>query len=460
MKLELSVSSKYVAHWGRWEGVRDIAQNVRDAVVMHGAKQEFKYQENKKTLILASRGASIDTSTLLMGNSTKTENPEAAGQYGEGMKLAYLALVRSGCRVRVRTADEVWEPKIEPSEKFAGQDVLVVYTRKVSHQDEVVTAIEGIELEEWALFKKRLLFLSPPKNSIETSHGTILLDPELKGKLFVHGIYVQDLPKVAYGYDLHNVKVDRDRNMASSFDVGYETSRALAEAMQRPEWTELRRSFYESRISSRLDGSNFSLAWAGEATKEILRDEFRRVHGEDAIPVGTEEMLKQLESFGVRAVVIRDMDLRNCLEGYQGSYLGKLEEIMRMPVVVHRRGDLPSDRAMNLVRAEQILLSAGYEVFAQVVEFHEAHTMGQFDKVTGAISIAYKALETSALALGTLIHEVARRECPLALQTEHFKKVEEIWQNVWTSHTETDNARSKEATPWIESRSDASVERA
>jgi hypothetical protein len=133
---------------------------------------------------------------------------------------------------------------------------------------------------------------------------------------------------------------------------------------------------------------------------------------------------------------------------------------MRMPVVVHRRGDLPSDRAMNLVRAEQILLSAGYEVFAQVVEFHEAHTMGQFDKVTGAISIAYKALETSALALGTLIHEVARRECPLALQTEHFKKVEEIWQNVWTSHTETDNARSKEATPWIESRSDASVERA
>jgi hypothetical protein len=54
--------------------------------------------------------------------------------------------------------------------------------------------------------------------------------PELKGKIFCGGIYVDTHKDLHYGYDFNvsELTLNRDRNMANSFDVKWNTSRMWA----------------------------------------------------------------------------------------------------------------------------------------------------------------------------------------------------------------------------------------
>lgn len=429
-KLELSISEDYVNHWGKWEGVRDVAQNVRDAVVMLGAEQDVSYKPETKTLVLASRGAAIDSRSLLLGRSTKRDRPDAAGQYGEGMKLAYLALIRAGCDVKVRTGDELWVPRIERSEKFNGERVLVIQTRKIPVRQEVETTIVGIEPDEWERFQKRLLFLTPPEFAIEVpGMGSLLLDEEYKGKIFSHGIYVQDVANMSYGYDLQNVKVDRDRSMAASWDVSYESTQLLAKAMRGA--PDLQRGFYKAAVAGHVDGTGISLQYGHEETLAALIREFDAEHGEGTIAVATEEQARELRYLGLSAVVV-NQTLRQGIEIKRGTYLTARKQRMEHPKETFQRADLTDVEKLNLVNAERSMEEIAEPVTTDVVTFHHEATLARNNTATGQIWIARPVLASEGRTLMCLVHERAHFNSKAGDgDPRHTGEIERLWLKLW-----------------------------
>ena len=60
--------------------------------------------------------------------------------------------------------------------------------------EDTVTMIEGLAEQEWEAAAARFLFLSPARDTVECDGiGSLLLDEEHAGKLFVKGVWINDL---------------------------------------------------------------------------------------------------------------------------------------------------------------------------------------------------------------------------------------------------------------------------
>lgn len=431
--IELSLSSSYVLDWGVWEGIREFAQNMRDAEVMHGTMSRVDYLARTKVLTLASEGKAIDARSLLLGHSTKRDHAEAAGVHGEGLNLAMLALIRSGCEVVIRTGDEIWIPRLERSEKFGGELVLSIRTRKAPRRDSVEVKILGVEPETWALARSRLLFIEPPpidKVFDAGYHGRMLTGSQHSGKLYVKGIYVQDVPKMRYGYDLLNLKVDRDRRMANSWDISYETSSVLTAACKLK--NEHRRTLYVNAKAGHVDGSGTSLQYAGDEVLEALADEFQEENGKDAIPVANESEARDLRYLGGVAVVVNDT-LRLALEVKLGRFRDVRQRLTSTPERVYQRSELVATGETAILEvAEAALLSIGAEVHAEIVDFRSPDFAGLSNTATGQVWIARWSLKSVAQALGVLVHEHAHVVTKLGDGCPgHVAEIEKIWRQLW-----------------------------
>src|SRR5258708_26276899 len=102
MKFTLPISPNYVAHWGLWESVREIFQNAldeqtRDPRCVAGIKYE------NGILRITSANTILNPKSLLLGATTKADDKNQRGKYGEGYKLAALVLVRMGYSVSIQT---------------------------------------------------------------------------------------------------------------------------------------------------------------------------------------------------------------------------------------------------------------------------------------------------------------------------------------------------------------------
>ena len=75
---ELPISIDYVQHWGMAEAIREIIQNALDS------ESPFAYTLEDNTLTISSSHARLEPTSLLLGSTTKADNKEAIGSFGEG----------------------------------------------------------------------------------------------------------------------------------------------------------------------------------------------------------------------------------------------------------------------------------------------------------------------------------------------------------------------------------------
>jgi hypothetical protein len=98
----------YVPEWNAWEVVRELASNALDA------DPGFRmYVNDDGALVVKSQGGQLAVRHLLFGVSEK-EEPNAIGQFGEGLKLALLVLTRMELTVHIYSGGKhLWN---EPAE--------------------------------------------------------------------------------------------------------------------------------------------------------------------------------------------------------------------------------------------------------------------------------------------------------------------------------------------------------
>lgn len=228
MKYPLSLTENYIHNWGLWEAIRELLQNAID----HEGGYKVDYSPETSQLSIKTFGKTLEPKSLLLGASTKQEDPTKVGQYGEGYKMALLVLTKLKHPVEIINGDVKWEPVFEFSEMF-GERVLTIQEAQTEEGNDVEFKIGHFTMTDWEEVKAKCLHLGHyseeyDKYVVDTSYGKVLKC--VGGSLFVNGLFVCNTQQ-DYGYDIkpEYLALDRDRKSVCSFDLQWVSGRIWAE---------------------------------------------------------------------------------------------------------------------------------------------------------------------------------------------------------------------------------------
>lgn len=314
-RFELSISPTYVPNWGLTEAIRELFQNALDQQTANPSnKMAYEYSPIKSTLWISSKESVLEKSSLLLGCSSKADDPTTIGKFGEGYKLALLVLTRLGYKVTIYNyaAKEVWTPRIIKSRRY-DSDLLVIDVNKhifKSVPDSNLTfMVKGVtESDCQDDIVDRTLFLQDYKDyTYSTSKGEILLDECHAGMLFVNGLYINtvktEVATKGYNFNPDVISLDRDRSLVSSFDLQWVTSQM---------WAEITDSDCKDMILSDAPDveylKNFTYRVQGNQLAEDIFDSFQCANGPTSIPVSkqweADDIKKNYPS--LKAVIVSD----------------------------------------------------------------------------------------------------------------------------------------------------------
>lgn len=403
MNIPLSISSDYVSTWGVPEGLREVIQNWLDAQDVSGPGS-MQYDERKRKLVLRNPGC-MTREALLLGVTTKSDG-SMRGIFGEGLKLGALALVRAYKTFRVFTNGEVWTASISHHKAYPGRPVLVFDVKKsAGHSpDEVTVEVGDVLAEEFYAAKGSFIgagFVEPKEIFVSTHRGAILMDPALRGKIFVKGILVQESQKLSYGYNLLNARTDRDRRMVDEWDSQWEMGSMLSEAAKAGKVDLL-------AMVENGDGDVASVRHMTEA-RDLIKDAFLRKYGEHQVGVSSVEEATALEHLGISAVPVGSTLAQMLKDAGLDPAKRKGEKLRAVDRYVGR-ADLTKAERESLTWAS-VKASCAFDGGAlapiQVAEFKSPDIVGLF--LNGNIVLSRGVLQDQFEALATIIHEQAHR---------------------------------------------------
>lgn len=215
-KVPLSLSRNYVRDWTVEQAVRELIANALD-------QGDYDFSTTYNSIQINSYGGTIPEDTLLLGNGSKTSGDSNIGQFNEGYKIALLVLCREGFNVEIRNGSNLWTASLEYSDIYETECLHVTINYDIYPQEDCVEiGVSGLSQHSINKIVENTLYLQDGCNCHETEKGTILLDEQHKGKVFVGGLFVDNF-KSDYGYNFkpESFPLDRDRKSLKPFDVSW-----------------------------------------------------------------------------------------------------------------------------------------------------------------------------------------------------------------------------------------------
>jgi len=432
--LELTISSDYIRNWDTWSAIRELVQNAIDAHDL-GHTMEITYNKNRSqpTLVIVNKGTTLDKSTLLLGGTSKADAHNQRGKFGEGYKLAWLTLLRSGHKIWLRTKTERWTPRIEFSETY-GADLLKIDVAENmnNYENEIKVEVRGLAECDWLAIKERFLFEPFVKlgenDFVELGRDKILTNKKYQGHLFVKGIWVGKLPgKYYFGYDLSDLSLDRDRCLADPWDLKSSINRVLNNAAKQDKLSKKdlylflqEDSWEESRAILDYVGYGYSNELAAKVSEY-----FHDMHGKDESIIAVESMQESIEAkhHGFKAIVV-PKTIKRLVEEQDGNFEKKKEQ---KAFEVSKRfsvDDLNLEETEGFLWATDLLKLIDCNYPMQVVEFFGEKILGTFKG--GEICIAKRILTDRTELISTMIHEIAHNNGADGT-VEHERSIESLF---------------------------------
>ncbi|MBD3262053.1 MAG: hypothetical protein GF334_10385 [Candidatus Altiarchaeales archaeon] len=436
-RFELSIDAAYLeGSWGAFQGMRELVQNARDAEVEFNAPMEITHYFNEKTgngqLRINNDGAQLSRSAMLMGNTSKADRDDLIGKWGEGLKVGILALLRDGYEVKIRTGSEVWIPSIGRSEKFDAEVLIFDVMTGRKNQDRVRVEVSPFSKGDWKAWRKKFLFLDEEEKDtrIPTYYGTLLLEPEHKGWIFVKGIATEHVPEFGYGYDLKFADLDRDRKMVNRWQLKYYTTQLWQSAMaKRPDLLD---PLFSLLQEEKEEGQGFAENLSPEI-KEKVAEKFTETFGEKALPVASIGDSAKLEHHGRKGIVApRPMrEILDSVFGTTAENLTQMEQEAQKQYSWHELSDIERanlQRAVEMISKEEPRLDLD---LVKVTDFCEEAVQGTYEVKDGerVISLAKKILEDRATTLKVVLHEAAHMDGSDG-EHSHVQRIENMWSNI------------------------------
>jgi hypothetical protein len=408
-----------VPDWGVWEGCREILQNAKDED-SRGHVMAVKYLPKKKLLRVSNNGALLSKKHMLYGYTDKKGKNDQIGEYGEGLKLGIIALLKAGHGVKIRNGSELWTPSFVFSKNFDNEKVLAFDTAKRKDCSGVIVEIIGVNLDDWKMLNHRILFLGDKKiESIDLDKGRLLLDKRLAGNIYIKGIFIEHKEDMTYGYDLFNAQTDRDRKMINSFDFSYEIT-ALWEKLTKKD-----KNLYSAAFSllstNAADTEHFASRYCvDDIFADKIGEMFEEKHGKDSFPVRSMDDLNEVSHLGKQGIVVGS-GLRKVLDKkYNLQELKTVGNEVRNEFDV---GSLNSVERNNLLWVSRLVAFMGKEdldKFLDIVEFMDDKIMGGYSRAQKRIRISRNVLVDKKDLLSTIIEELAH--CTAGNHTVEFKE--------------------------------------
>jgi hypothetical protein len=418
MKFQLTVSDQYVPDWGTWEGVREAIQNALDARDK-GHPMHVSYNETDGVLTISNFGVELDRSVWLMGMTTKAGDTEARGQFGEGLILSALALVRAGRKLQIINHSENWDCALADSKAFPGQQVLTVSTRRRPTPSLHPCFSVRIEVTpaEWADYQLRFIDLQAGLAAIETSEGQILTGEQQRGRVYVKGIHVETRDNLDSGYNLTGgVRTDRDRRMVNSFDFNWHIGHAWIDALCNEHISAER---LLALLQSGCDeAKGVSDRHCPDEHLERVAQAWRNLYGAHAVPVRNDAEANDAGHLG-KFGRITTPEVCEFFARHSELSLEKLRAERRGDVTrVYCQKDLASVERANLERSLSLVdpsaRALGMTPLASrlnVVDFRDDSILGTHAYDAGSdnfrINIARKNLDSIQSTIRVIVHEAA-----------------------------------------------------
>ena len=264
------ICEKYVSNWGIHEAIRELIQNQSDGLTSKylndfkafplDNKYEFdfkltnetlkivggiRYDKEEEKLTIWNEGE-LETGDLLLGGTKHLSNNKLLkGRFGEGMKLAALALIRNSKIFKIITKGEEWKFEMKQDERFIKdnekQKCLFWSSEKCDgeiYKDKVTVIVRNITLDEWKNEIDNYLWLTTQntvtiqaKDDKDNIIGEILFGKPFADKIYVKDIFVMETKdpfRTYFGFNT-DLDLDRDRNCTpNQAQRNHKTSQIIA----------------------------------------------------------------------------------------------------------------------------------------------------------------------------------------------------------------------------------------
>jgi hypothetical protein len=127
----------------------------------------------------------------------------------------------------------------------------------------------------------------------DVKEGRILMAEHYKGRVYVNGLYVRTEKTLEHGYDIlpKYLKLDRDRKMLSTFDLHWFTSHMWSQVKDTQALIQAAKA---GSGDAKYTGSQYTTNFDKEVTTTAY-EEFKKEHGENAVPVANQDELKEVQ---------------------------------------------------------------------------------------------------------------------------------------------------------------------
>jgi len=213
-------TSTWRQDWGEWEAIRDIVQNALDEAESY--TWERVDTPHYYGLEIADRGRGVAVADFLLG-PPKVKPDYARGKFGEGMKIAALALLRKGYPVYVETVGrELWMVFLEQKVNGKAETLAALWRSNGARVGTTfhIIGYDGPAFERYFAVNlpRRLILAETPSPIVEPQvrYNQLIRAAEMAaspagGIIYARDIYLQDI-KSAFSYNLWGFDLAPDRH--------------------------------------------------------------------------------------------------------------------------------------------------------------------------------------------------------------------------------------------------------
>lgn len=304
---ELSLTTSYVSDWDFPMAIRELIQNgVDQEAVDHHNKFSIEYRDG--SIWFKNPKSRLKINTLLLGRSTKRNDENTVGQFGEGYKIAALVLNRMGKSFTVHNYQkkEIWTTRFVNSRRW--HDKILVFDVEEKHEEGIGLAVEvgNVTKEEYESLQSAWLGFLLNYEHVDTDYGQILLDKEQKNHIYVNGLFISCNAEMEYGYNFkpQYLQLERDRKSCDSWDARTLTSKMIDQAFAKGELD-------TSAIVQMIDDGKDDVSCVGFQATEPLSQSYMEAFDEKyandkkiVVPVSTQRDHEKVTACGGQAVYV------------------------------------------------------------------------------------------------------------------------------------------------------------
>ncbi|HBW38298.1 MAG: hypothetical protein VR66_16555 [Peptococcaceae bacterium BRH_c23] len=239
--------------WSEWHIIREFMSNALDAV--GGQIDDFSLTEEDGFIHIHDHGNGYPINyAKRIGASSKKNEEQSIGQFGEGTKMAILTCLRKGISVRLASQNWLIIPTSMPVEDDLDVLFFDIYQSDQSIQGSLVS-IEAIPEIKVILKNKGQYFLQfSPLSPLYGSMNQGIYPSQGKTKLYNKGVYIKDIDAL-YTYGISISQLNRDRDLIDEEKL----SQRISDILNNADNPSVIQSYFEesSRIANGVSLSNY-----------------------------------------------------------------------------------------------------------------------------------------------------------------------------------------------------------